>query len=662
MKMVLLAEVRRMCKYLWFLPVLMLLQVAVITVSEHYRYGGFVTPEQYRSITRDVTDGNLSIEDIRARNNDLNKFLHGYGNGDVDVPQFHYTGNYFTEEYLLKHILSEVESTEQYQVYLQEIQNAAKRLTSASIFNTTDGYAQRVIIKTAEQYAELSGITLHWSDSAGVRIALQPEGVGWISFFGLLIFVVPLIHGTRQTDSLLRTTLKGRRPLLTARLVCSATFALLLTASLTLVAVLYASLYYGLGDLSRPLQSAFTAAPWALTAGGAVIVLAGLRCLMLLALAFFVTILFNKLHSMLTAFVVLAVALSVGMLWYTAIPVYSRFNVFKWVNLYGLLNPDDMILQYQCVNLFGQPVQLVSVMCITCIVLAVFFCAWAIYAVDQSAIDKTCRIINKMPTRNREYSSRVFIHEIWRLLWGYKIAIILLGLAVVALLRCNYIIPRYYPDEVEYHKIIQILVDIPEKERQLWITSQLEMESSHWRDTALHRANEHLQHLSDHPLGELFYDTGWQHLLGLNDQARDEYTVSMLMLLVGISLCVAPVREQYMLDLLCTTKLGRSFLTRRKYILSWLVGIAAALSAFFPNLWHSLRLFGLPNAASMALSLPAMGTAEIPLYIVGITYLLVISFISIIIATIIHIFSRFGLYVALAAGTAIMFGYIIIVI
>jgi hypothetical protein len=661
MKKIIFAEAFRLRKALWLLPALMLAQIAVITFFEPYQYTdrGFIyfTPAEYRQLIRDINIGELSYEDVYMQRDKLEEYNRTCwtesGNSiHLTTPKLRYTEHAFGEESLYSYIAADIERTARYQEYLHEIQEAAKRLSTASIFHTSSGYTERAVNKTAERYAALFSIQPKWSDPFGVRIAITPEGIEWLSFLGLLVFAMLLMSGTRSADDLLRSTRKGRKSLLLARLVCISVYAVCLATALTLSGVLYGALYYGLGDLSRPVQAVFQESPWALSGGVAIVVIWGLRCFLLLLLALPIAVLFHILPNMLACLGISAAAMGLGMIGYSVIPVYSWMNVLKWVNPFGFLNPESMILQYWSVNLFAQPVVLIWVVCGTGVAFAAFCSGLAIIKADNISKSFVLSSWKRDLSKPKHYSTRIFPHEIWRLLWGYKTLIILFCLAAVSVWRCWSFTPRIYPDEAFYRNTVETLITLPDDERLPWVEDALASTSSSWREDALLRAQSKLMYLSNEPDGVLLYDSGWKYLLGLTEQSRRNYMVSILILTIGITLCVAPVREQDATSLLRTAKHGRNPLTRNKLIVSGLTGIAITGLALFPNLWHAVKIFGLPESTVVALSLPELAGYGHPLWMQGFAVLGAGLLLGVLLSTAVYWVSRFGFRVALTAGAA----------
>jgi MFS family permease len=641
------SELYRLRHMLWVLPVLLLTQIAVIVFFEPYQYGEMrlFTPEQYRQLTRELTDGTLTLQEFYSLQEDLtehNPF------GDTASPELYYTDYFFAERELFDRVASDIEKTgEGYQAYLREVQDSAARLSGVSIFNQPGGYTVRSIQKTAEQYATLFPVETEWSEPSGARIAIDPEGFGWLGILGLLLFVLPLMTATRPAQNLLRSARLGRRPLLLTRLICMSIYTVAIATVLTLAGMIYGAVYYGLGDLSRPVQAVFQESPWMFSVGEAIIASWGLRCITMLSLALPIAVLFHSLPNMAACFGITAAAVGIGAVGYSVIPVYSSISFLKWINPYGFLNPSDLVLHYWCVNLFGRPVALPWVMFIAGIVFAFVSCGIAWMTVEKPPLLFKSR--TKDNGKRKRHSTYIFPHELWRLLWGNKVAVVLLCFAAIMFLRCNYFPPRVYPDEAEYREVIETAVTLPEEERLDWVDEALPS-ASDWRANALTRTRERLLYLAHNPDGVLLYDTGWMYLFGLTEESRNAYAVCGILLLIGIILCVTPIREQEAIYLLRTAKRGHAPLTRQKILTAGMTGGVVSLLSLLPMLWHASRMFGLPNGA--ALSLPELAGIRLPLAVMGGIVFATGILLSLALCAAVYEISRHGTRVTLGLGAA----------
>lgn len=170
-----------------------------------------------------------------------------------------YTDNIFREQELVDDILAEAVSCADYEKYLDGIDEAAKRLTSTSLFADPDSFSYRNIARTPADFAHLKGSELKIATSKGVEEATGFIATDLIALLTIMTAAVTIVTREKELNqiTLSRTAFKGRESLGAAKLF--ACFSAAFVSVILLYGVNFTVSYftYGFGDLSRQIQSVY---------------------------------------------------------------------------------------------------------------------------------------------------------------------------------------------------------------------------------------------------------------------------------------------------------------------------------------------------------------------------------------------------------------------
>src|SRR5690606_15683360 len=118
-------------------------------------------------------------------------------------------------------------------------------------------FAYRNIQQTPDDFAHLKGNELQFDVSKGVTMATQFMATDVIAV--LMIFVVIVLLITREKEQrclgLIKTTYKGRGPLVASKLLAVVIACVLIVIALYTVNFTLAGYTYGFGDVGRWIQS-----------------------------------------------------------------------------------------------------------------------------------------------------------------------------------------------------------------------------------------------------------------------------------------------------------------------------------------------------------------------------------------------------------------------
>ena len=262
-------------------------------------------------------------------------------------------------------LLQQLDYLNGYGDYLASIQANKESMLSFSIFNDPNSFSSRNIIKTAEEFGGLEGVSLELGADGAVDSFLGFAMTDYLLLSVLALICISFLEERKKgLWSVVHASPRGRLRLAFRRM------GILFGMSAVSVLLLYGtnlalgfSLYGGLDDLGRAAQSVeiLGKLPVLCTVGQFLIQYILLR----IAAAFFVALLLwllltainNVKYTIIVAAGVLAAEYSL----YTFLPVQSFLNVFKYFNIFTYISLSDLYKNYLNIDLFGFPLGIRSI-------------------------------------------------------------------------------------------------------------------------------------------------------------------------------------------------------------------------------------------------------------------------------------------------------------
>ncbi|MEG1699056.1 MAG: hypothetical protein RR271_05475 [Oscillospiraceae bacterium] len=556
----------------------------------------------------------------------------------------------------LQKMQAECETVYGYEGFLDSVAQKATQLSGISIFaESADGYDMKNITATAAAYEGMRGVPIDYTPQMGLFTALDFSLTDVIAVFAMLLIATVLVRSERDSGllNIIRATPAGRLKTAGAKL-----FSLTISLAGVLVLLygvnlLYCGGVYGLGSLSRSIQSvpALMRSTLLLNVGQYIglflftkwlaAVVAGvwvMLCMLVAKRAF---------GGTLGALSLLGLNLFIR----TIIPATSRFNVLKYANLVSLLRTNELIGGYRNLYWFSSPVSIVLVegaMAAGCFVLftALFcraFAHWQLRSSGRLALPRALSFLLQL-RKKRPIVTTVQRTE-WRklLLMNGALLFVLLfaGYQVYTALNTQSYIDA---DEIYYsHYIKQVQGPVTQEKIDLlktqWeefrplaeldaqlrageITSeQYQMMMGAYANlqqkyNAYNRVLSKFEYFKTHPRAQFVYESSYLKLFDTAD--RNDVTDTLLASLLCV-LCFAGFfameRQSGVARVIAATPLGRSATVKAKLrCANWLCGALALLSVL-PRVWIVLRDYGLGAFFAPSYSMAEFdGTPEIPLF------------------------------------------------
>ena len=321
---------------------------------------------EYESILRigyyyqQLAYGSLFMQSYREENADL---FDRYEQEYLDQSYPLYTGSLNTDYALFTQLCDEYDTVAAYPEFLDSVQAKANQLAGISIFQKDEtGYDLKNIDLTAQVYAGLGETVIDYYPQKGLYTAISYAFTDLILLAGILVLALLLVRRERDSGllSLVRSLPGGRLKTALAKLGAFALSLLAVLALLYGVNLAYCGAAFGLGPLTRTIQSvpALMRCTMQITVGQYLF-----RFLLAKWAGAFVMGLWVMLAALTARRAVAgwAAALVGPLVMFgirAVIPATSRWNVLKYANLASLLQTNELLGNYRNLYWFGAPVGL----------------------------------------------------------------------------------------------------------------------------------------------------------------------------------------------------------------------------------------------------------------------------------------------------------------
>ena len=303
-----------------------------------------------------------SLEQYRAEQPEL---VHQLENGELDLNEV------YLDYVAVNHLLKQADYLDGYDDYLATIQANKEKMLSFSIFNDPDSFSGRNIIKTANEFEALQGVSLTLGADGAIAAFMDFSITDYLLLAVLVLICISFLDERKKgLWSVVHATPNGRLRQALQRA------GILLGASVIGVVLLYGSnlligfcIYGGINDLGRATQSVelLGKMPMCCTVGEFLplylLFKIGATFLVALLLWLIFTAINNVKYTMIAAAGVLVAEYSL----YTFLPVQSGLNVFKYFNIFTYITASDLYTNYLNIDLVGCPVGIRAVSQYACL-------------------------------------------------------------------------------------------------------------------------------------------------------------------------------------------------------------------------------------------------------------------------------------------------------
>ena len=551
-----------------------------------------------------------------------------------------YTNSLQTENSFLKELVDEVNLVAGYTDFLEELQAKAKRLTGISIFQNNQSnaksYSQINIEKTARVYAGLGNVKIHYSPQNGLFTALDYQFTDLILLATMILLSSLLVRQERNNGMIhvVRSTPSGQLRTALAKISAMALSLLVVLALFYGVNLLYCSFTFGLGPLTRSIQS----------------VPSLMRCTMKITVAEYLG---RFLLAKWVATVVTGLWVMLAMLWArrtftgwcaalalpgiewlirTAIPAGSNLNVIKYANMVSLMRTNELLGNYRNLYWFGTPVSLPVVEWLSAMIYNILLIGMVSFLFCRGKMQQAPVSAGFSRKQKKTRATTVFRQECRKLFVLGGAAIILLtftGYKMIQMIRADRAITsvevhyQNYMKELEgryTQKTHDRLIEIQQQFVplvQLW-DGTLPIEEFEAYDETIRFdiladqfeafqkiVYNDLSYIAEKPGAHLVYKEGWERLFGWkeSDDLQDALWAGLLS-----CVCFAGLfsfeKKGGMQRVVMTTPLGRHYIVQQKLLTGTIGAVLVFILTYLPRVIFVNRFYWLGQSLAPAFSLP----------------------------------------------------------
>lgn len=320
----------------------------------------------------------------------------------------------------VNNLLAQVEYLNGYDSYLNTIQANKAQMLSFSIFNDPNSFSRRNIIKTAEEFEALEGISLTLGADGAIAAFMNYPITDYLLLCALVLTCISFLDERKKgLWSVIHAAPNGRLRLALQRvgilLGVSVIGTLVLCGSNLLIGF---SIYGGLNDLDRAVQSVelLGKMPLCYTVGQFLLRYLLFKVGATFVVALLLWLLFTVINNMKYTIIIAVCVLVVEYGLYTFLPVQSGWNLFKYFNIFTYISLSDLYTNYLNIDLFRYPIGIRMV--------SQFACLPLILLLGIVCITVHCR---KRPVEEEELLGR-FVYTFNRIVDGFLRRFHLLGM------------------------------------------------------------------------------------------------------------------------------------------------------------------------------------------------------------------------------------------
>ena len=268
-----------------------------------------------------------------------------------------------TQIELINQVIGEL-SVNHYAVFLDNVERAAERNRTLNIFGDENSFAFRNIEKTQADFAGMRDIVIRYDVNLGLETLFDSPSTDILLIILILVICIALISDEKEKRLflLLKATPHGVGRTIAAKMGAMALCVFAVSLVVFVSNVIYAELTFGLGDLTRPIQSVpdLMISTMRISLGEFICLFFAIKTLGLITVGLVVMLI--TLHA---RHGIIALG-SVGLLGVfshllSTIPVVSSWNWLRFLNFATLVRPYEVLRRYFNLNFFGFPVGIIPV-------------------------------------------------------------------------------------------------------------------------------------------------------------------------------------------------------------------------------------------------------------------------------------------------------------
>lgn len=621
------------------------------------------------------------LEDKLNGFNDNEKldYVESYYNGLTEESNFEFTDSYEKEKTLLKEVLNELKIVCGYNEFLHKTQVEGENISDISIFNSSSGnnYSNKNIEKTVKDYSELRGIEPNFQSGKWIEVATEfyITDILIILMVCLIIYISIFYEKEKNLHAVIRVSKYGKLHTAICKLMAFQLSCIIITVIFYGGNLVYSFVNLSIPNLSYTIQSIAIFSTTTLKISISIYLL-----IFLISKAIVFIIIGNimLLIAIMSCYIFIPY-ISIGFImvasytmWKVIIPT-SKYAIFKYLNLVGLLDINKVFGEYLNINILNAPINLYKLW----LIFVIAFLA----LINIAIVIAYCRIkkisVRSIDFKRKKFSphTSLFKHELYKILIMKKgILIIVLFIMATAYLYTN---NSYYISggELKYNQYMKKLEgkltsekeEFLYKEKEKFENAEKKVEeidkSLRDKEITMMQANalkeeynkilsnyntfqkvwEKYEFIKKHEGSEFVYDSAYKMLFNYNDNIFKIAAILYFTVIIFVLSVVFPMEysnSQY--RILNTTLLGKKNIEKMKIVISSVLAIIIMGISIGVRYIYISRYYEFSNISAKAISVfgADFWGAQMPIYLVLIIAIGVLLLLSLIFMSIILLVSK----------------------
>lgn len=621
------------------------------------------------------------LEDKLNGFNDNEKldYAESYYNGLTEESNFEFTDSYEKEKTLLKEVINELKIVCGYNEFLHKTQVEGENISDISIFNSSSGnnYSNKNIEKTVKDYSELQGIEPNFQSGKWIEVATEfyITDILIILMVCLIIYISIFYEKEKNLHAVIRVSKYGKLHTAICKLMAFQLSCIIITVIFYGGNLVYSFVNLSIPNLSYTIQSIAIFSTTTLKISISIYLL-----IFLISKAIVFIIIGNimLLIAIMSCYIFIPY-ISIGFImvasytmWKVIIPT-SKYAIFKYLNLVGLLDINKVFGEYLNINILNAPINLYKLW----LIFVIAFLA----LINIAIVIAYCRIkkisVRSIDFKRKKFSphTSLFKHELYKILIMKKgILIIVLFIMATAYLYTN---NSYYISggELKYNQYMKKLEgkltsekeEFLYKEKEKFENAEKKVEeidkSLRDKEITMMQANamkeeynkilsnyntfqkvwEKYEFIKKHEGSEFVYDSAYKMLFNYNDNIFKIAAILYFTVIIFVLSVVFPMEysnSQY--RILNTTLLGKKNIEKMKIVISSVLAIIIMGISIGVRYIYISRYYEFSNISAKAISVfgADFWGAQMPIYLVLIIAIGVLLLLSLIFMSIILLVSK----------------------
>lgn len=531
----------------------------------------------------------------------------------------------------------------EYPNYLETINEQCKNITSISIFADKNSFAYKNAQKTETAYNNIKNRYLPFDISEGLELALINTISDMLMLF--LIFVSSVFIFTKDREigimNLLYSYPNGRVSLGISKIVVLLISSLIISGVFLISGLILGGVTYGLGDLSRPLQSVngFIESNCNMCIWQYIIVAYIFKSISLFIFGLIISLICLISKNSIQIYGFSAIIIYIEYRLYSKYGILSEKEILHDINLISFIKPENYFSTYRNLNINEKPFNVLSITIIACFLLLIIITPLTI-TVFAKIRETEFKKISLEPFSNKSHKihSKTYYALQKSLLHQRSVVIFFIWVIII----CGYhstfskpasIVDMYYKAYTtnnsgivnqETDHVISANedhfkeIDIKAASGDLTMLERQELENERNRQEAFELFKTRCTAIRDGKYNaRIFYDSGYKRAFGIN--GIQELQIMSLIILIVCVLTISPLiaydNNLKITSIIFSTASGKGAYIKRNSIIAANICIISSIITFIPYFLNIIKYYGNQGLKSPIQSLTAFSNFPIPLNI-----------------------------------------------